>query len=320
MVAEPIETERGASFASNNRKFPSSVSKQATRDGPYTMQKAKRYLRRVRAFIGAPRIQKQTAVVMASEVEYCDDPIFVLGAHRSGTTLLRRILNSHSRIYSPPESFYLRHYYELLEDMASVGSLGSVLDTESIETEIYNSAFKYIEAQRALKGKARFAEKTPSYFKYFNTIKSAAPQRTQFVMIVRDPKDIVYSIVERGWRLHSNDELSNFEAAVHYVHTSFDKLSSIYLSDKSIHLIRYEDLVGDPEATTKALFSFLNEKWSPEVLTPWEHEHDFGNEDPLARGLKSFSPSVGNWKLFPKHEQERLASQLKTNSEDFGYT
>ena len=52
----------------------------------------------------------------------CKCPIFIVGCFRSGTTLLRIILNSHPEIWIPEETGYLPHIYEKL---ATYGNLSN---------------------------------------------------------------------------------------------------------------------------------------------------------------------------------------------------
>ena len=55
-------------------------------------------------------------VVAASELHLDTVPIFMTGVFRSGTTLLRYVVDSHSRICCPPESKFLRVLSELIGD------------------------------------------------------------------------------------------------------------------------------------------------------------------------------------------------------------
>ena len=61
------------------------------------------------------------------------------------------------------------------------------------------------------------------------------------------------------------------------------------------HVLTYEDLCAEPEATLKPLFSFLGEGWEPDVLRFGELPHDHGAEDGWVASSGGFRPSSGRY-------------------------
>ena len=55
---------------------------------------ARRSYRRLRAYLGRPRFQIQDRPVILDDQDFCSNPVFLIGVHRSGTSLLRRIVMS----------------------------------------------------------------------------------------------------------------------------------------------------------------------------------------------------------------------------------
>lgn len=278
----------------------------------------KNLYRRVRAFAGRPILMHQQNIVTVDGLTYCEAPIFVMGCHRSGTSLLRRILNSHRNIACPPESNFLIHYFNMLNDEAALAGLLGMLAEDRIIPEIMHQAFRFHEAFRVANGKQRWADKTPQYVHYFNDIARYAPKKTQFIVIFRNPYDIAYSIYNRGWVLEklADDLLIN---TVLYVRKVVEML--IEIADRTnVHALHYEDLVNDSEIVTRKLCDFLDEPWDDAMIRPWDFMHNFGTEDPIARSRKKFELSKDNWKAFKKEEREILARYLGEVSVKLGYS
>jgi hypothetical protein len=273
--------------------------------------------RRVRAFLGRPILMHHKSVVTIDEAQYCENPIFVMGCHRSGTTLLRRILNSHSSIACPPESNFLVHFIEFLNDDVSMDGLAGMMDLRRAREEVVRQAFRFHEAFRIANGKPRWADKSPRYVSHYNEIRRMAPANTQFVVIVRDPRDIACSIISRGWIIEEIDRDLTTNTCL-YVRKTMQRLIAIS-AQPNVHTLGYEDLASNPEPVTRALCDFLGEPWEEALQRPWDFDHNFGTEDPIARARKKFEPSIGNWKSLKANERDKIASLLEDVCIELGY-
>lgn len=275
------------------------------------------FRRRLRAFIGRPILLRQKSFVTFDSIEYCQNPIIVMGCHRSGTSLLRRILNSHKNIACPPETNYLLHFIRMLQDDNSISGLSGMMDTPDIKPEVARLAFRFHEAFRLDKGKARWADKTPQYVPYYDQLMDLAPDDTQCVVIYRNPFDIASSIYDRGWRLEDLDD-DLFINTCLYVKKTMEQLSRI-ANKENVYVLHYESLVEDPKVTTEALCVFLKETWDEGMIRPWDFDHNFGTEDPIARSQKNFKLSSNNWKALTAEQQVTLHRILGEISSDLGY-
>lgn len=287
------------------------------------IQRLRGRYRRLRAALSAPRLQVQRTVVIRDSHPMCERPIIVMACHRSGTTLLRRILNSHSAIACPPESFFLHHFMDFLRGPQSREGLGSIVGPEAVDTTIRAAAFQYHEAFRIAQGKARWADKTPAYVRRWREMVAIAPPATQWVVILRDPFDVAASVYARGWFIeHYGDrpeaETDLFENTVCYLEDYFGKLAD-FIGMGRAHVLRYEQLATDPEPVLRRLFQYLGEPWEPAVMTPWASQHNFGIEDPIARGTRGFVPSIGNWRVFSAVQIAVLTERMGPLRRALGY-
>lgn len=207
-----------------------------------------------------------------------DRPVFVGACPRSGTTLLRTMLNTHPDLAVPRETRYLVSIWEnrgrwtnLSERkrrtrLAKViyGSEWTLADrlrtTQEVAVERFAAApptlgsllgttlALYAEAT----GKKRWGDKRPMYARYLDAIFGMFPD-TQFVNVVRDPRASVASMRKLGW---FNGEIAPavelWERSVQAVVPWREVLAADQYLD-----IRYEDLVHDPDALLYRITEFL---------------------------------------------------------------
>ncbi len=220
-----------------------------------------------------------------------DRPVFVIGCPRSRTTMLQLMLHSHPRLAVPPETRFLVPVYyrrrtwgdmrqaqrrralaqwiatdrstkfrELKIDkdefvrqaVEGPGSLGSVL---GIAFKMYADRFD----------KARWGDKRPSYVKQVDMLLRLFPD-AQFIHLIRDGRDCVASLKEMPWyTLDSFHAVSTWAEAI----DAGGKLRRT-LPEDTYYELRYEDLTDDPETELKKLCHFLDEDYSPSMVSPRE--------------------------------------------------
>ena len=233
--------------------------------------------------------------------------IVVLGMPRSGTTLLRRILDGHPAICAPGETFLLRASSRFLEseeiafgiDYGVLGGLKPLGFTEDeILARVRALPFGFYADLARRAGKRRWAAKTAVDSFYAAAIERLYAGHVRFVCILRHGLDVVCSLRE------FSDELQGYIAELRpyiqqyarpleaFAHAWVDVTTALMgLAERqadSALLLRYEDLVAEPEATLSRLFAFLGEDWQPELL-----QQAFGNRE--VTGL-------GDWKIYATHE------------------
>jgi hypothetical protein len=200
-------------------------------------------------------------------------PIFVGGCPRSGTTLLRAILDSHPSIACGPELRAFPTLASLSADTRRV--MGETLASHyhlsagDLDGAFARLMMSFLEPLRARSGKPRVAEKTPANALHFGELARLFPQ-AHFVQIVRDARDVVSSLLGMTWtddrtgrRLPITVDAGAAARAwrEHVIGGRAVAGSACYLE------LRYERLVSETEDQLRALFAFLGEPWSDEVLS-----------------------------------------------------
>ena len=190
-------------------------------------------------------------------------PVFVMCTLRSGSTLLRVLLNSHSQIHAPHE-IHLRYISVNLEKKWSERSMKEMgFDAEGLRYLLWD---RILHRELAGSGKSIIAEKTPNNVFIPEKLRAAWPD-ARFIFLLRHPAAIAES--RKNWFKGDNyDEEQNHDLIRRYCESleearqNYDGLT-----------IRYEDLTDDPESVTKEICRFLEIEWEPDMLEYGEKDH-----------------------------------------------
>lgn len=204
---------------------------------------------------------------------------FVVGVNRSGTTLLRMMLDAHPDLTMPPET----HFVPELIDVAAEGKatpeafLATITKQREwgdfgLTEEQLLEAFRGIQplnpgdalrtfysayAERV--GKPRCGEKTPIYVKSIRKISEAMPE-ARFVHVIRDGRDVALSIRDRAVKEHPIDKIA--ERWVRRIGQARRQSKHVphYME------VRYEQLILETEPTLRKICEFFELRWDDAVL------------------------------------------------------
>jgi len=214
------------------------------------------------------------------------NPIFIGGAGRSGTTLLRVILDSHSRICCGPELKVTPLIAQMWHSFQSAQPALAEYEINSADiTGIFQQMFQILTSRILKKSqKSRIAEKTPgnaSMFLYLFCIFPKSP----LIQMVRDPRAVVASLLKMDWIDASTgkplDYVSSAQAAARYwlrEVTAGRQILAHPEAAKNYLELRYEDLILNPEKSLKKVFEHLGEAWEPSVLEFHQFDRNLAGE------------------------------------------
>jgi hypothetical protein len=212
----------------------------------------------------------------------CESPVFVLTSSRSGSTLLRFILDSHPEFACPPETTVasacasLLRSWAILEDAGSEGRpLNEVGEVPSAGIAVVQSAIDGLfSSYLARRGKQRWCDKSLDSHMFAGLLAQAYPQ-AKFICLYRHCMDVIASGIEAcPWGLHRfgfdpfvAQYSGNSVAAVGAYWNSCAQSILTFEEEhaESCHRIRYEDLVTAPEQTVSAMFDFLGAAPAPGI-------------------------------------------------------
>lgn len=191
-------------------------------------------------------------------------PIFVGGAPRSGTTLVRAILDAHPDIACGPElrafPALARLYRETASAMGATLAAHYSFDAECLKETFRRLIASFLAPLHERSGKRFVAEKTPANALYFFELSALFPE-SRFIHVVRDPRDVVASLIKMDWRDAKTGARLPITASVADAAQGWrDHVAAARAArdrGASVYDLVYEDLVAEPEATLAKLFGFL---------------------------------------------------------------
>jgi LPS sulfotransferase NodH len=188
-------------------------------------------------------------------------PVFILSAPRSGSTLLRAILGSHSRLYAPPEIPLLHLGVRAETEWIRVSLQALQLTSEEVDHLLWDRLLGDVLTRS---GKQTIVIKTPSNVLAWPRIAQCWPD-ARYIFLLRHPAAAVAS-AHAAWneRWHPGESGTYAEA----VTKALRYLEQVEAARQALPglSVRYEDLTREPEATVTGLCGFLGVPFEPAML------------------------------------------------------
>ena len=194
-----------------------------------------------------------------------DDPIFILGLPRSGSTLIEQILSSHSLIDGTQE---LPNIMAISRDIKLIdpnnGYPNNLMD---IDTSSFNDfGQKYIDETRwARSSKPFFIDKMPNNFVHIGLIKLILPN-AKIIDARRNPMDACFSCFKQYFAKGQHFTYDLDDIARYY--KDYLRLMDFWneLFPREIFTINYEDIINNPNKKIRELLNFCNVEFENSCL------------------------------------------------------
>jgi hypothetical protein len=244
-------------------------------------------------------------------------PIFLGGAGRSGTTLLRVILDSHPNIACGPElkvTPQICQMWHTIQSSYMTALREQFLTDDDVARSFGSLILSLLEKNRLHENKRRVAEKSPNNVFFFSHLHRLFPG-SPLVHVIRDGRDVVSSLLGMNWGdpvtgkpvEYTRDARKAASYWAHAVRAGRSAAAQTPSLAARYHELRYEQIVTSPVPTLQKLFAFLGEPWDPAVLRFHEKKRRLGDESSAAQVSAELNTNaLGRWKkdLAPK---DRLA-------------
>jgi tetratricopeptide (TPR) repeat protein len=194
-----------------------------------------------------------------------DQPVFLVGFPRSGTTLLDQALSAHPEIEVLEE-------YEFLDEIRHNWVDGDRLQhlSQMNPDELESSRQQYLDAVAARRqhpGRRLFVDKLPLNLVYLFLIHRLFP-RARILFMLRDPRDACLSCFFQSFDLQgAMPYFLDLEETAAYYHAVMELAQqSLELVGNPVLVQKYEELVTDFEPSMRSILNFLEVEWHPEVM------------------------------------------------------
>ena len=215
---------------------------------------------------------------MSNDIPTGRNVIFLVGAARSGTTWLQRLLASHPRIHTGQESYVFSRYVgpplrkwneESRREKKTLRQVG--MRCYLSDRDFHRILMDYMrEMMEPMTGDLEdghfFLEKTPEHALWLPEIHEALPE-SKIIHIVRDPRDVVYSTLRsrNTWAKHfpstTRSAIGWWKESAMAAHSYADEIPSNQFRE-----IHYEGLLADAAGTLSHLAEFIGVDWSRQEI------------------------------------------------------
>lgn len=229
-------------------------------------------------------------------------PVFIIGNPRSGTSLFRLLLTSHSKMVIPPECGFIAWLYEdfgnwRVEDLETkldifldklnackkfdtweieLGKLKSFLYEKKPESysQLCASVYLYYSL-RFHKDIMLWGDKNNFYIDYLEQLLEIYPQ-AKFIHLVRDGRDVYCSYLDVMNRGSNSSYAPKLNTEINVVANEWNnnlmKVESFFSQHSEVRniTIRYEDLIASPDVVLKKVFSWCGLNYESGVLDFFE--------------------------------------------------
>lgn len=225
-----------------------------------------------------------------------ENPIFIVGCPRSGTTLLQRMLDAHPEVAIAPETHFMQYFWNhrssfgnlqedenfrhLLNQLIAIPEFGEMGINTNQFVEIawqkertYQSLFEQLLQEfKTIKNVSVVGEKTPNHILFLTPLKEFFP-KARFINIIRDPRGVVNSWRSVPW---SSGKIT--QDAQRWRGHVVQALNCPQSLQSSLFTIFYETLLREPEKKLRSICHFLELEYSPIMLNYYQNSGDINLE------------------------------------------
>ncbi len=239
-----------------------------------------------------------------------DSPIFVLGQPRTGTTLIERIITSHSQVQSAGELQQFGLAVRRLGNYQEAQRFSPKLFTQAVGISMPELGEAYMRSSEKMRGRLpRFVDKLPSNYLYLPLILKALPN-AKIIHLTRNPMDACFASFKQLFAdayPHSYDQVEMARHHARYLQlmqTWRQRFPGRFLD------VSYEETTLDLETNARRIIQHLQLPWEDACL----HFHQQQGAVATASAVQVREPvhtrSINRWKKYERQLQPMLNALL----------
>jgi hypothetical protein len=262
------------------------------------------------------------------------DPIFIIGTERSGSNLVRLLLNSHPGIAVPHPPHIVRYFAPLepaYGDLSRDDSFGRLVDDvlalldhhiyaweipvdrdrivrEARPRDAFGVYVALYDQYAAAKGKPRWACKSTFMVHHVDRILARFPD-ARLLFLVRDPRDVCVSAKKSVF-----SHFHPYYTAQLWRDEQRKGIAAMDASPKNVLLVKYEELTSEPEREVRRICDFIGEAFDPKMLNFFETDEARKSASLSESWANTAKPvkkdSVGLWRTALPADEIRLVEHV----------
>ena len=244
-----------------------------------------------------------------------DEPVFVIGLPRTGSTLIERILGGHDAVFAAGELHNFQTQARRITGAPTVETAYRAAAEQPARIDFAALGRAYIDSTRPRTGHtARFIDKLPRNDLWAGLIHRALP-RARFILTRRDPMDTGYALYRTLFR-SGYAFTFDLDTLGRYIRAHDRLVAALVeaLPASALKIVEYEDLVAEPEHTARGLVEFIGLDWQPDCLAFDQREEAVVTASAHQVRQPIYTSSVGKWRHV-EGQLEPLARWLQPSSD-----
>lgn len=235
-------------------------------------------------------------------------PIFILGMPRSGSTLIDRILSSHTDVVSMGELGCFKEAMKVATNYGGGEGFHDHFYRQKLTPDLNQLGQLYVDAASPSEpGPKYFIDKYPANYMDLGLMAEALPE-AKFIHSIRHPLDTIFGNFKQLFTLGYYPYSYDLSEAAHYYVMYRDLMAFWHQRFPGRILdVVYEDVVTSPETEARRMLDYLGLDWQAQVLRFYENAApvDTASLSQVRRPI--YTSAKGNWRHYEAQMSEAIA-------------
>ncbi|WP_168204319.1 tetratricopeptide repeat-containing sulfotransferase family protein [Aliikangiella coralliicola] len=232
------------------------------------------------------------------------EPIFVFGLPRSGTTLVERIIASHSQVFAAGE---LNAFPQAAVNLVNIREGRHFSKQEFVQQSLHIDPFElgkaYLAGTRPQTGHTpHFVDKLPLNYLYAGLIRRALPN-AKMIVLIREPMDSCYAMYKMLFTGAYPFTYNLRDLALYY--SAWRRLIKHWqkVLGNALLVVKYEELVNHQETISRRILDHCGLSWEEQCLHFYQNDATVTTASACQVRSPIYGTSVGKWRNYEKELQ-----------------
>ena len=237
---------------------------------------------------------------IGAQVNDNNQPIFILGLPRTGSTLVERIVSSHSKVNSAGElndfALQMMAQVKLIANEPPKSRKALIELTKGLKFNALGDSYIASTKEYGLSGK-KFIDKLPLNSLYVGLIHAAMP-KAKIIYVKRNPLDTIYAIYKQLFTSGYPFSYDLEELTAYYIEHHKLMLHWQSILPHAIHQVNYEDVIDNVDKEAKRLINYCQLEWEEKCVSFHQNKAPSTTASASQVREKIYTSSSGKWRHY----------------------